>query len=106
MEVAKISFVGIDIFTLNKHTTLYRTGDKVEVPVITKEDYQLVGISDENPPYLSLVSEKQVLREDLQLKMDEMGTKLVEDYNNAKDIIITVQKAMDQEAVISYKINK
>ncbi|XWV24607.1 mimivirus translation initiation factor 5A [Tupanvirus deep ocean] len=102
----KISFVGIDIFTQKKHTTIYRTGDKVVVPIITKEDYQLVGISDEDPPYLSLVSDKQELREDLRLVKDEMGSKIIEDYNNGKDIIVTTQKALNQESVVSYKINK
>lgn len=102
----KINFVGIDIFTQKKHTTIYRSSDTVQVPIVTKEDYQLMNIEDGEPEYLALMSNNQELREDIPLPKNDLGNQIRTDFLAGKDIFVTVQKAMTWEAVISHKINK
>lgn len=103
----KINYVGIDIFTQKKYAIIYRSSDNVNVPIITKDDYQLINIDDsEEPAYLTLMSNKQTVRMDVQLPQNEIGEKIKQEFNNGKDVTIIVQKAMSQEAVLSYKINK
>lgn len=103
---AKIHFVGIDIFTQRKYDTIYRTGDNVDVPIVTKQEYTIMNINDEEPPYLSLMSKENVEREDIQLPQNEMGEQIRDRFNDGDTIIVVVQKAMGQEMVISYKIDK
>jgi translation elongation factor IF5A len=106
----KVNFMGIDIFTQKKYTVIHKSGAAVKVPVIIKNDYLLANIIEDEPSYLSLISEKQILREDIQLPSNDLGQKIMEDFindkNNDTNITVTIQKSMDKESVISYKINK
>ena len=100
----KINFTGIDIFSYKKYTTIHNSGETVSVPIVTKDEYQLVSINDETPAYLTLLSNSKAIREDVQLPENELGQKLLEAFNDGKEITITIMKAMNQEAVVAYKI--
>lgn len=100
----KIHFIGIDIFTQKKYETLCNSGENVRVPIVTKRDYQIININDETPAYLSLMAEDKSLREDIRLPDNEMGQKINEEFVKGRDILVTIQKAMKQEMVVSYKL--
>ena len=104
----KIHFVGVDIFTEKKYETLHSTSDTVMVPIVTKTDYALMNINDENPPFMSLVGndDSSILREDIQLLTNDIGNKILNDFNSGKELVLTIMNSMNKEAVISYKINK
>lgn len=104
----KIHFMGVDIFTERKYETTYKSGENVMVPIVTKQDYIVVNINDEEPAYMSLMGndDSSVIREDIQLPSYELGNKIQNDYNAGKDVVVTVMKAMKSEAVVSYKITK
>jgi translation initiation factor 5A len=102
----KMSLVVIDIFTEKKYTPLHRSDEKVAVPIIKKMEYQLIDINDEKPSFLTLMSDKQEIREDIRLPDNELGNNIKTFFGKGNDVYITIQKAMNFEAVISYKINK
>ena len=102
----KIHFVGLDIFTQKKYDTIYKSGDNVAVPIISKCDYTLVDISDDDPAFLSLIDNAHTMREDTKLPDNELGNKIKEEFKNRHNIIVTVLKSMDREMIISYKIDK
>ena len=73
-------------------------------PVITKEDYQLIELDDDN--FLTLLDDNGSVREDLALDNEdiELNTRLKEEFKNGKELSVTVQKCVQKEKVISFKI--
>ena len=73
-------------------------------PVITKQDYQLVEL--DNDDFLTLLDENGSVREDLTLESDDndLTSRLKEDFKAGKEIMVTIQKCLQKEKVISYKI--
>jgi translation initiation factor 5A len=72
---------------------------------LTLSHSQLIDITDEDPPYVSLLKSDGSTKDDLRLPEGELGAKIKEDFENGKDLIVTVQRAMGIEAIISYKEN-
>lgn len=101
---AKISIIGIDIFSGKKYQESAPTSHNLMQPVISKEDYQLIELDHDN--FLTLLDENGSVREDLSLDPDdiELNTKLCEDFQSGKELIVTIQKCIQKEKVISYKI--
>lgn len=102
----KINFVGLDIFTQKKYPMMYNSGDTVDVPVVTKNEYQIMVINHENPPYLSLMSNSGILREDIRLPETQLGQEIKKCFQDRKIIMITVLESMGKEMIISYRIDK
>jgi translation initiation factor 5A len=102
---AKVNLVGIDIFTGKKYEDVCPSSQNVEVPFVDRTDYQLIDITDEDPPFVSLLKPDGSTKDDLRLPEGELGAKLKEDFESGKDIIVTVQRAMGIEAIVSYKEN-
>lgn len=105
---AKASIVGIDIFNKKKYYENCPASHTMYCPVISREEYILMGINDE---YLSLVDKKGNNRSDLRLPefCDEdelLCKKIVELFNDDKTLTITVLKSMNIEKIESFKENK
>lgn len=102
---AKSNIVGIDIFDGTKHVLLTPTTHNVEVPTVTKTEYQLIMIDEEG--YLSLLNDVGEPREDIQLPKNEELAKQIQDaYDNGKELMVTIQSAIGREQVISFKESK
>jgi len=99
---AKVHLVGIDIFTSKKYEDICPSTHNMDVPNVKREDYQLVGISDDG--YLSLMNDSGDLREDLKVPDGDIGTQIRGDFE-AKDLLCTVLKACGEECVIAVKTN-
>jgi translation initiation factor 5A len=101
---AKINITGIDIFSGKKYQESSPTSHNLMQPVITKQDYQLVELDDDD--FLTLLDENGSVREDLTLDSDdnELTSRLKEDFKSGKEIMVTIQKCLQKEKVISYKI--
>ena len=101
---AKVNITGIDIFSGKKYQESSPTSHNLMQPVITKEDYQLIELDDDN--FLTLLDDNGSVREDLALDNEdiELNTRLKEEFKNGKELSVTVQKCVQKEKVISFKI--
>ena len=101
---AKVNITGIDIFSGKKYQESSPTSHNLMQPVITKEDYQLIELDDDN--FLTLLGDNGSVREDLALDNEdiELNTRLKEEFKNGKELSVTVQKCVQKEKVISFKI--
>ncbi|KAL3862061.1 hypothetical protein ACJMK2_008056 [Sinanodonta woodiana] len=97
---AKVHMVGIDIFTGKKYEDICPSTHNMDVPNVTRKEYTLVDISDDD--YCSLMYENEV-RDDLKLPPGEEGQKIKEQFGDGSEIIVTVLKALDEEAISSFK---
>ena len=101
----KVKIVGKDIFTDKKYVVDVPGGGIVQVPVITKKDYQLIDISDDN--YLSLMDDNRSMREDLLLPEGKLGNNIRKSFNQAEwDVIIQTTSALGHEQVTDFKLSK
>eukprot|EP01118_Nematostelium_gracile_P006320 TRINITY_DN2030_c0_g1_i1.p1 TRINITY_DN2030_c0_g1~~TRINITY_DN2030_c0_g1_i1.p1 ORF type:complete len:181 (-),score=44.27 TRINITY_DN2030_c0_g1_i1:176-637(-) len=97
---AKVHMVGIDIFTGKKYEDLSPSTHNMDVPNVTRTDYQLVGIDD---GYCSLMSPDGTTKDDLKLPVGELGEEIQALYDEGKDLNVTVLSALGQEQIIAQK---
>lgn len=101
--VSKILMTGRDIFTGKKCEMSGNAGNMFDAPVVTKTEYQLTYIDDEN--FTHLQTDKGI-KEDLKLPENELGKAIKTAYDNGDDLIVTVINAMNQEAILDFKKDK
>ncbi len=51
------------------------------------------------------MNDKGEQKEDLKVPEGEMGEKLKEDFKAGKELTVTVQAALESEAIITYKVD-
>ncbi|KAI8796118.1 eukaryotic translation initiation factor 5A-1 [Biomphalaria glabrata] len=100
---AKVHLVGIDIFTGKKYEDICPSTHNMSVPVVNRQDYQLVSIED---GYLSLMDDNGETREDLKMPDTECGKEIKDKYDNDESIMVTVMKAMGEEMPVGVKSAK
>lgn len=100
---AKVHLVGLDIFTGKKYEDICPSTHNMEVPVVKRFEHQLLDVTPDG--YCSVLLDNGETREDLKLPEGELGEQLREAFENAgeKDIFDTVQTAMGNEGIISFK---
>lgn len=101
----KIHFAGVDIFTGNRHEIIYKVGDNVSIPIITKTYYQLIDITSEKQPDGSIISfcvleHDGKLREDLMLPATPWGELVRLGFNNGDEVKVMVMSALGTEQII------
>ena len=101
---AKINITGVDIFSGKKYQESSPTSHNLMQPVITKQDYQLIELDEDD--FLTLLDENGSVREDLTLDPEDndLTNRLKEDFKAGKEITVTIQKCLQKEKVISYKV--
>lgn len=98
---AKVHLVGIDIFTQKKFEDICPSTHNMNVPTVSRKDYQLIDISE---GFLSLMSDGGELREDLKLPENDLGKEIQTKYDaGANDIMVSVLKAVGEEYVVGIK---
>ncbi|KAG5368752.1 Eukaryotic translation initiation factor 5A [Yarrowia sp. C11] len=97
---AKVHLVATDIFTNKKLEDLSPSTHNMEVPNVKREEFQLIDIDD---GFLSLFTSDGSTKDDVPLPEGEIGDKIQTEFDEGKDLIVTVISAMGEEAVISYK---
>ena len=101
---AKVHLVGIDIFTGKKYEDLSPSTHNMDVPVVTRTDYQLLDIGSDG--YVSLLTESGETRNDLKMPGElapELDEKIRAMVENNEDCYVTVLKAMGNEQIIAIK---
>uniref|UniRef100_A0A3B3ZQ43 Eukaryotic translation initiation factor 5A n=1 Tax=Periophthalmus magnuspinnatus TaxID=409849 RepID=A0A3B3ZQ43_9GOBI len=96
---AKVHLVGLDIFTGKKLEDICPSTHNMDVPNVTRKDYQ-VQLYD---GFLSLMDDSGATKEDLRLPDNEVGTEIGKKFDNGESFLVTVLKAVGQEAVVATK---
>jgi translation initiation factor 5A len=105
----KMHFTALDIFTNQKREYLSMSTQNVNVPNVSKNDYQVVDIEDD---VISYLDDNDEIQSDLNMpKLCKEDTELSKNikitFDNKKDeqeIYITVISAMGQVAVKDFRI--
>ncbi|KAF5092785.1 hypothetical protein D0Z00_004412 [Geotrichum galactomycetum] len=97
---AKVHLVAIDIFTQKKLEDLSPSTHNMEVPNVVRTEFQLIDIDD---GFLNLMTNDGTTKDDVKAPEGELGDKLQSDFDDGKDLLVTIISAMGEEAAISYK---
>ena len=97
---AKVHLVAIDIFTGKKLEDLSPSTHNMEVPVVNRNEYQLLDIDD---GFLSLMTMDGETKDDVKAPEGELGDSLQTAFDEGKDLMVTIISAMGEEAAISFK---
>ena len=97
---AKVHLVGIDIFTGKKYEDICPSTHNMNVPEVKRAELQLIDVDDD---HVSLLLEDGTTRDDLRLPEGDLGKQIKEDFEAGKDLLVTVQSAMNIDGIISYK---
>jgi len=99
---AKAHLVAIDIFTGKKLEDLSPSTHNMDVPTVSRQDYKLLFIDE---GFLNLIScNGNTLKDDVKVPEGDIGDQIKNGFIEGKELVITVVSAMDEEAVISWKI--
>jgi len=99
---AKVHMVGIDIFTGKKYEDLCPSTHNMDVPNVTRTDYQLIDISSDG--FVSLLSQDGgTQKADLKLPTTELGEEIRTLFEEGKDLNVTVLGALGIEQIITQK---
>lgn len=97
---AKVHLVAIDIFTGKKLEDLCPSTHNMDVPNVTRNEYQLVYTED---GFLHLLGPDGNEKNDVKVPDGEIGQKIKEYEESGTDAIITIISAMNEEAAIAVK---
>jgi translation initiation factor 5A len=97
---AKVHLVGIDIFTSKKYEDVSPSTHNMDVPNVSRNDFALLDIDD---GFLNLMTSDGNTKDDIKLPEGELGSKIQADFDDGKEIIVSVISAMGEEAVVAYK---
>ena len=99
---AKANITGLDIFTGKKYQDISPTSHNMVAPFVTINSYSLADISEDG--FCSVMDEAGEMREDLKLPTDETGEAITKDFEDGKEIIVMVTKAMESEIITGHKV--
>ncbi|ORE09217.1 eukaryotic translation initiation factor 5A [Rhizopus microsporus var. microsporus] len=97
---AKVHLVGIDIFTGKKLEDISPSTHNMDVPNVVRNEYQLINIDD---GFLSLMTQDGATKDDVKLPEGELGEQMERDFEEGKDLIVTVVSSMGEEHALSVK---
>jgi len=105
---AKCHFVAEDIFTGKRCDELVPAGHNLEVPVVSKTEYTLLDIDDDD--HMSLMDEKGDTREDLKLPDDRSGDsafalaqEVQKKFDEGAEVVVTIMSAMGIDQLSGWK---
>ncbi|CAD6885874.1 unnamed protein product [Tilletia controversa] len=97
---AKVHLVAIDIFTGKKLEDISPSTHNMDVPHVTRNEYQLVNIDD---GFLNLMTTEGASKDDVKVPDSELGEQIQKDFDDGKDLMVTIVSAMGEEQAISVK---
>jgi len=99
---AKVHLTAIDIFTNKKLEDLSPSTHNMEVPNVTRREFQLLDISEDG--FLSLMSEGGDIKDDVKMPDGEVGDKITKLFkDDEKDTNVIVLTAMGEELAMDAK---
>ncbi|KAE8211020.1 hypothetical protein CF319_g1187 [Tilletia indica] len=97
---AKVHLVAIDIFTGKKLEDISPSTHNMDVPHVARNEYQLVNIDD---GFLNLMTAEGASKDDVKVPDSELGEQIQKDFDDGKDLLVTIVSAMGEEQAISVK---
>lgn len=100
---AKVHLVGIDIFNGKRYEDLCPSTHNIDVPNVSRIDFQLIDISDDG--FVTLMTDKGDTRDDLRLPNDpELAQRIKDEFAKEDNtVLVTVIKAVNEESIIACK---
>jgi len=98
---AKVHLVAIDIFNGKKMEDLCPSTHNMDVPNVSRSDYQLINISDDD--FTTLLTSTGDTKEDLKLPEGDLGKEIKDRFAAGEELMLSVIAAMGEEAVIAVK---
>mmetsp|Transcript_12357 Transcript_12357/g.17615 ORF Transcript_12357/g.17615 Transcript_12357/m.17615 type:complete len:129 (+) Transcript_12357:202-588(+) len=101
---AKCNFLAVDIFTGKKLEDMVPSTHGTTVPIVNKSDWEIIDISEDGE--LTLMDEGGNQKVDLNLPTipPGMGDEIRDEWAEGENtVMVTVQAAVGEEAVISFK---
>ena len=100
---AKCNFTALDIFTAKKYEDIVPSTHTTSVPNVTRAEYTLLDITEDD--FVSLMDDTGETREDIKLPKipDGFADQIRKDFDDGKQLIVTVLKACSTEQIISTK---
>ncbi|KAH8914514.1 eukaryotic translation initiation factor 5A-2 [Atractiella rhizophila] len=97
---AKVHLVALDIFTGKKYEDISPSTHNMDVPNVTRQEYQLVNIDD---GFLNLMTQDGTSKDDVKVPEGDIGKLINDDFEEGKELLVTIVSAMGEEAAIAYK---
>ncbi|QUC16706.1 uncharacterized protein UV8b_00947 [Ustilaginoidea virens] len=99
---AKVHLVALDIFTGKKYEDLSPSTHNMDVPNVTRREYQLLDISDDG--FLSLMNDDGDTKDDVKMPDGEIGEKITKLFKvDEKDTNVIILTSMGEEAAVEAK---
>lgn len=100
-RVSSKTFINLIYLHYRKLEDLSPSTHNMNVPNVTRMDYNLIDIDEDG--FLSLMTAEGGTKEDVKLPEGELGEKLQEDFDEGKDLMVSVVSAMGEEHCLAYK---
>ncbi|KAG8962396.1 Eukaryotic translation initiation factor 5A [Tulasnella sp. 408] len=97
---AKVHLVATDIFTGKKLEDICPSTHNMDVPNVKRDEYTLINIDDN---HLNLMTSDGAEKNDVKVPEGELGDKIKADFDEGKELIVSIIAAMGEEQAISYK---
>ncbi len=88
------------IFTNKKLEDLSPSTHNMDVPNVVRTEFTLINIDD---GFMSLMNPDGTTKDDVKVPDNELGEKMQTDFDDGKELTVTVIAAMGEEAAIAYK---
>jgi translation initiation factor 5A len=98
---AKVHLVAIDIFTGKKLEDLSPSTHNMDVPNVSRREFQLLDVTDDD--FLSLMDDAGNTKDDVKLPDGEVGDKIRKLLDDGKDVNVIVMAAMGEEQAVDAK---
>ncbi|TFY78283.1 hypothetical protein EWM64_g5729 [Hericium alpestre] len=90
---AKVHLVAID-------EDICPSTHNMDVPNVTRNEYQLVNVDD---GFLNLMTSDGTPKDDVKVPEGDLGKQIQADFDDGKDMLVTIVSAMGEEQAISLK---
>jgi len=97
---AKVHLVGIDIFTGKKLEDISPSTHNMDVPHVSRSEYQLVNVDE---GFLNLLDSDGNAKDDVKVPEGDLGKQIQSEFEEGKDLLVTIVSAMGEEQAISAK---
>ena len=97
---AKVNLCGIDIFTGKKYEDISPSTHNMDVPNVSRNELPLLNVDD---GFVSLMLPSGDTKDDVKLPEGDLGKEIEAAFDDGKDLLVCVIKALGEEAIISYK---
>eukprot|EP01010_Urceolus_cornutus_P001463 NODE_2004_length_674_cov_1315.798400_g1566_i0.p1 GENE.NODE_2004_length_674_cov_1315.798400_g1566_i0~~NODE_2004_length_674_cov_1315.798400_g1566_i0.p1 ORF type:complete len:177 (-),score=67.97 NODE_2004_length_674_cov_1315.798400_g1566_i0:142-615(-) len=98
---AKAHIIAIDIFTSKKLEELCPTTHNLDVPNVQRTEYPVVDIDHDG--FVTMMDPNNEEKNDVKVPAGDVGARMQKDFDDGKELIVSVIKAMGEEAIVACK---